>query len=525
MTSTQQINGNSVNSVVIAGGGTAGWLCAAIIAARKNPSGELTVPVTLVESPDVKILGVGEGTWPTMRDTLRRIGVDETEFLLDCDASFKQGTCFKNWRNNQTDDIYYHPFELPLGFLETDIDAWWHLSSHSQSYADLFTTQVELCKQFKAPKQAQTPSYAAVANYGYHLDANKFAEFLKKHCVNKLNVKHVVEHIENVERDNNGYITALSGKDHRIEGDLFIDCTGFSATLIGKHLGSEFTSADQSLLNNQAIAVQARYKSELEPIASCTLSTAQKHGWIWDIGLPSRKGIGYVHSADHCDFQQAADTLEHYLKMDKSVESVDSSQFREIRFRPSYRKNSWVKNCVAIGTSAGFLEPLEASALVMTELAAHQVAEQAFVDFRAMEATAQAYNSSFEIKWKRIIDFLKLHYALSERNDSDYWRNMRNEGSFSPQLKDWLLQWQQRGVSQYDFVFSNEIFPMASYQYILNGMGFHPQRKSRVDDVQDSSISRLLQRNMQRKKQHITGLPSNREYLNGLFSSVAKSTY
>ncbi|WP_018984391.1 tryptophan halogenase family protein [Salinimonas chungwhensis] len=513
----------SVNSIVIAGGGTAGWLTAAIIAAENDVINNPNLEVTLVESPEVHILGVGEGTWPTMRDTLRRIGVDEREFLLECNVSFKQGTCFNNWRNNEPDDTYYHPFDLPVGFFEADVTAWWQQRASQIPFASLFSTQVDLCRQSKAPKQLKTPPFAAVANYGYHLDASKFADFLKRHCIEKLGIIHVLEHIEQVETDQNNFIRGLRGKQQYISGQLFIDCTGFAAKLIGEHYKSDLHRVDDILKNNTALAAQASYLRSDAPIASTTLSTAQPHGWIWDIGLPTRKGVGYVHSAEHCDINQAADTLLRYLNNDKTTESVSSDQLREIRFTPGYRKQSWVKNCVAIGTSAGFLEPLEASALVMIELAARHVANQLPATMSTIEAASRHYNHTFEAKWQRIIDFLKLHYVLSKREDSDYWRDMRDMSTASSQLYDWLMQWQQRPVSQYDFMYSDEIFPMASYQYILCGMGFASGAVPHLASHENEKIAHFLKTNERRKKQQNDGLLSNRAYIDALKISASQT--
>lgn len=516
MMNTNEQAATPVSSIVIAGGGAAGWLTAAIIAAEHNVASNPALSVTLVESPDVRILGVGEGTWPTMRDTLRRIGIDERTFLLACDASFKQGTCFHNWRNNTAGDTYFHPFELPTGFFETNISAWWQKHSPDAAFADLFSTQVMLCQNNKAPKQPQTPPYAAVANYGYHLDANKFAGLLKQHCIEQLGVTHVIEHIEQVETDETNHITALIGKEQRIGGQLFVDCTGFAARLIGQHYGVALTPVDDVLKNNTALAVQAPYVSDDVPIASATLSSAQKHGWIWDIGLPHRKGVGYVHSSDYCDSDEAADTLLHYLNADEKTEAVKADNIREIRFTPGYRQQTWVKNCVAVGTSAGFLEPLEASALVMIELAAGHIARQLPATLHAMDATSRHYNRAFYAKWQRIIDFLKLHYVLSQRDDSDYWRAMRDMSGASAQLNDWLVQWRQRPLSHHDFMYNDEIFPLASYQYILYGMGFTGDFNPHLTSEAVKQTEHFLKINEQRKQQQRTGLPENRAFIRAL---------
>lgn len=210
-----------VKHLVIVGGGSAGWLTAAVIAAEHRTAGGSGLQVTLLESPDVGPIGVGEGTWPTMRDTLRKAGVAETDFIRECDVSFKQGSKFNRWANGREDDYYFHPFVLPQGYTETNLVAGW-LQRHSNvPFADLVSFQPHLCAQGKAPKQIATPEYAAVANYAYHLDAGKFGLFLRKHCTERLGVHHVLDHVVGINSCDNGDIASLQTKAHgAVAGDL-----------------------------------------------------------------------------------------------------------------------------------------------------------------------------------------------------------------------------------------------------------------------------------------------------------------
>lgn len=511
-----------LTSIVVAGGGAAGWLTAAILAAEHNIKNNDRVSVTLVESPDVKILGVGEGTWPTMRDTLRKIGISEADFIASCDASFKQGTRFVNWKSTESKNVYDHPFSLPAGFFEGEVGAWWlsHGHQHQKStFSEMFSTQSLLCNFSKAPKQVQTPPYAAVANYGYHLDAHKFAELLKTHCIERLGVNYVNDHIEHIKEDAEGYIASLECKSQEIHGDLFVDCTGFSATLIGKHFNSPITDVSQGLKNNSAIAVQAGYVDENVDIASATLSTAHENGWIWDIGLPHRKGVGCVYSSEFASDEKAAETLKAYLTSCKKTKDVSESDFRKITFSPGYRKTAWVKNCVAVGTSAGFVEPLEASALVMVEMSARFISEHLPNHREIMPSVSKRFNSNFTRRWERIVDFLKLHYVLSERKDSPYWRFMTNLDNASEQLKDWLLEWQYRPISLTDFCYADELFPAASYMYVLYGMKAPEQFAINFSRYSDSVMGQTLnavKANEKLSHKHVAALPTNRELIKAI---------
>ncbi|HEY0802112.1 MAG TPA: tryptophan 7-halogenase, partial [Steroidobacteraceae bacterium] len=277
-----------IRNILIVGGGTAGWITAGVLASRFPQRGEEGVLVTLVESRGLPPIGVGEGTWPTIRATLQQIGVSETDFLRECDASFKQGTEFVDWVNGNRTDTYYHPFTLPAEYAERNLAPYWLESPQSSSFADSLCFQTQLCEKARAPKQITTPEFAGLANYAYHLDAGKFAPFLQKHCLQKLGVRHVYDEIVQVHSDESGDISHLTMKSgEHFSADLFIDCSGFSSLLIGKHFGVPFLSKKDCLFIDRAWAVQVPYATDQAPIASATKSTALSCGWVWDIGLTS----------------------------------------------------------------------------------------------------------------------------------------------------------------------------------------------------------------------------------------------
>ena len=451
------------------GGGSAGWLTAAILAADHPAGAPGGLQVTLVESPDVPIIGVGEGTWPTMRDTLRRIGVSESDFFRECDASFKQGSRFNQWVTGAADDYYFHPFVLPQGYGEANLAERWQQAHSHIPFADLASFQPHLCVNGKAPKQASTPEFSSVANYGYHLDAGKFAVFLRKHCVSRLGVRHVLDHIVAVNPASNGDIASLQGATHgALCADLFIDCTGLQSRLLGQHFEVDFLPQKHVLFNDSALAVQLPYPAEDSPIASQTISTAQRSGWIWDIGLPTRRGIGHVFSSAHCSDDEAERALRQYVLDTGGPADIPAP--RKLAFEPGYRERFWHRNCVAIGLSSGFIEPLEASALALVELSAAMLSDEMPATRGTMELVARRFNEAFRYRWERVIDFLKLHYVLSRRSDSPYW--IDNRESVPPRVAELLALWRHRQPSRYDFGRIDEVFPSASYQYVLYGMGF-----------------------------------------------------
>lgn len=500
----------AIRHVVIVGGGSAGWLTAGVIAAEHAATGNAGLQVTLLESPDVGPVGVGEGTWPTMRDTLRKIGVTETDFIRACDASFKQGSRFNGWVNGGDGDYYFHPFVLPQGHTEANLVAAW-LQRHGQiPFADLVSFQPHLCVHGKAPKQAQTPEYAAVANYAYHLDAGKFAVFLRQHCVETLGVRHVLDHVVGVNAQENGDIASLQTRNHgALQGDLFVDCSGMQSLLLGRHYGVGFLSQKHVLFNDSALAVQIPYAEDNAPIASQTLSTAQSSGWIWDIGLPTRRGIGHVYSSAHISDGAAEVELRHYIQATGGPKDVPAA--RKIAFNPGYREKFWHRNCVAIGLSAGFIEPLEASAIALVELSAAMLSDQLPSTRAAMDIVARRFNDAFSYRWERVIDFLKLHYVLTQRRDSAFWRDNCATESIPERLREALVLWRQQPPSRYDLHRIEEVFPSASYQYVLYGMGFRPDPgvAPRRSDNSDNADSYFREAAALTSKM-LAALPSNR---------------
>jgi tryptophan 7-halogenase len=502
----------AVRSVVIVGGGTAGWLTAGIIAARHQARIKANgFAVTLIESPDIKIIGVGEGTWPTMRASLERMGVSETQFFRQCDSSFKQGGKFAGWTTGAEDDAYYHPLMLPQGFSQLNLVPHWFREGHNRSFCDFVSPQGRLCDQGLAPKVITSAEYKGLANYAYHLDAGKFAPFLARHCTEKLGVRHVCAEVVKVNQRESGDIESVSTTQAGdIAGDLFIDCSGFSALLIGKALGVGFKACGDILFCDTALAVQVPFDSPDEPMASQTISTAQDAGWIWDICLPTRRGIGYVYSSRHASEEAARETLARYIGAKHRHLSA-----RKIPIRSGHRETFWKNNCVAVGLAGGFLEPLESSAIVLVELSAKLLSEQMPACREVMDIVARRFNDVTMYRWGRIIDFLKLHYVLTKRTDSAFWRDNVDPATVPDRLKDLLTLWRYQPPWFFDeFDRLEEVFPAASYQYVLYGMGFETQVTP--EDTADTELaaSRLLRENERITIEMSARLPKNRELLN-----------
>ncbi|WP_323815704.1 tryptophan halogenase family protein [Cellvibrio sp. NN19] len=485
-----------VTQVVIVGGGSAGWLSAGIIAA----SSPEFVQVTLIESPDITPIGVGEGTWPTMRASLQTMGISEADFFRECDASFKQGSKFSRWTSLSKEDDYYHPFTVPAKYHEINLAPFWLPFKDKIPFANAVCPQAVICELGCAPKQITTPEFSAVLNYGYHLDAGKFAAFLHKHCVEKLGVNYISAKVTTIYSHENGDIKSVAtDRMGDIAGDLFIDCTGMSSMLLGKHYGVPLVSQKQVLFNDSALAVQIPYTEGADAIVSHTLSTAQSAGWIWDIGLQSRRGIGHVFSSRYTTDDIAERELRNYITPAVGEKMAEELAVRKIAFNPGHRKTFWHKNCVAIGLSAGFIEPLEATALVLIESSAKMIAEQFPVNRTVMDTLAKRFNNTLNHHWVQIINFLKLHYVLTKRTDTEYWRDNCLANSIPENLAELLALWKVQSPWLQDEVLREEMFPSASYQYIYYGM----KATTVTTAADESNLQKIMQVKKRKKAEYI----------------------
>lgn len=485
--------GTLVNNVLVVGGGTAGWLTASILAKHLNSKMPGAVQVTLVESPDIPILGVGEGTWPTMRATLQSLGVNESEFMRECDATFKQGSEFVNWiekPKGEESNSYFHPLSAVFHSANNfNLAPYWLLKEGGNLPYDLaVATQSRICQLGLGPKKITTPEYVALQNYSYHLNANKFADFMSKFSVKNLGVKHLWANVQQVNMDGQGNVNSVltdNPECAEIHADFFIDCSGTRALIIEKALGVEWHSINDIIFNDTALAMQVPYENSNDPIATHTIATAHEAGWTWDIGLHNRRGVGYVYSSKYTTDEQAEAVLRKHIG--KQSLGLDA---RKIPLKIGYRKKFWHKNCVAVGMSAAFIEPLEASAIFLIEAAANMIADQFPRDSDAMSYVEEKYNKTFGLRWDKSVDFVKLHYCISRRRDTQYWIDNCDEKSIPEALQVKLNHWRSHPPSKYDFDYAYEPFVLDSYLFVLYGMQFPTNLSHNASTFQEQEEAR-----------------------------------
>lgn len=404
----ETMQGQVVKKVVVAGGGSAGWMAAAALSTQLGA----LLDITLVESDAIGTVGVGESTIPTARTFVHLLGLDEREFMRETGATFKLGILFENW--GQVGDRYIHSFgQVGKSTLMAHFHHLW-LHAKAQGFGgDLG----DYCLELRASEEGKfyTADDAPV-NYAYHIDATRFGRYLRKRCENK-GVRRVEGKIQEVQQDaGTGHITALileSGE--RVAGDLFIDCTGFRGLLIEQTLKAGFEDWGQWLPNDRAVAVQTR---TCDPAMPLTRAIAHTAGWQWGIPLQHREGNGWVYCSEFMSDDEAIGSLLGQLKGERLTDPW------QLRFRPGRRRKAWDKNCVAIGLAAGFIEPLEATSLHMIMIAVTRLL-QLFPFTGVNEALVNRFNFLANQEIERIRDFIILHYNTTERTDTPYWDRCR----------------------------------------------------------------------------------------------------
>lgn len=459
--------------LLIVGGGSAGWMAAAYLDAALNRTGQRVVEIGLVESPDVPRIGVGEATIPSINHVLAVIGIGLQDFMRAVDGTFKQSIKFANWVTG-ADEHYYHAFDR---YTTVPIDRsglQWLMSDRSIPYMDTVSVQPVLCEMNLAPEMMGPWDFGARIKYAYHMNALKFADYLCSIATSR-GVTHYREHVTDVEAADNGCITAVHTRSgRRLEADLFVDCTGFAALLIEKTLGVGFEDCSKWLLCDRAVTMHVPYDEHYPGhVRPYTTATALSAGWIWDIPLQDRRSLGYVHSSDFID-ADAAETEARRLE-GPHAEALDT---RLVRFKVGRRERTWAGNCIAIGLAGGFIEPLESTGLYLSDLATVMLAEH-FPRTDEMAPLAYRYNRIMADRFYEILDFINMHYCLTQRTDTEFWREVRRPERITDRLKAKLEFWKHKPPSAADF--EDQFFQGQPDRPVDYGKGYDGDRRPPID--------------------------------------------
>ena len=457
------------DKLLIVGGGTAGWMAALHM---QDAWGNKGMDISLIESPTIGAVGVGEGTTPRLREFYDRLGIPESEWMPACNATYKCGISFPQWSTVEGYESYFHPF-----FSAADkvyVQYFWDNCRQRRegfdipAHPDDFFLTTALARQRRSPIPINEAADDSV--YGYHFDAALMGEFLKEKATQR-GVTLIQDMITDVSVNEVGDISHVETENHgKVEADLFVDCSGFKGLLIREAMGEEVKSTRAYMFNDSAIAIPTPRKDSGE-IMSETISRAMKFGWVWHIPLSSRMGNGYVYSSDYVSKEEVETEFREYLG--EGAKGVDALH---LHWNPGRLENHWKNNCVAIGLSQGFLEPLEA--LMINVI---QASIESFTDcFESGDFTGQHrkdFNSQVNQFIDVILDYLQMHYKLNSRDDTAYWRDNRDNPNMSAQLARVLDSWDRNesmeGVLPDDG--AHPIYSRLSWYCMLAGMGRFPE--------------------------------------------------
>ena len=481
-----------IKKIVIVGGGSAGWMTAMILANRLIPKG---IEITVLESPAVGIIGVGEGSTPWLRGFFDSLGIEEAEWMPECHATYKCGITFDKWSTKPGFESYFHPFASMLDNLTMTQfvhNAQARLNgANVHAHPNRFFIASHLADGHLAPKPSRTFPFDVW--YGYHFDAVLLGQYLHKKALER-GVVYKSCHVSNVQLNERGEIASVATKEgETIAADFFVDCTGFAGLLIDKALKTPYVSFSNNLFNDAAVAIPTPIGKD---IPSQTVSTAMKNGWAWKIPLTHRYGNGYVYSSAFCSADQAEHELRDHLGM-----LDDATPARHLKMKIGRVTRHWNRNCLAVGLSQGFIEPLEATALLFIQRTA-----TAFVEFLeagdVSEAAQERYNQRINDHFEGTRDYIVTHYKTNSRTDTEYWLTNANNTHISEPLNQLYAAWMSGksiigGITRETF---GRGYPIFSWYAIMSGMGIFPDAQTlRAPTAKEAQynmaeIDNLLQR-------------------------------
>jgi tryptophan 7-halogenase len=486
--------------IAIVGGGSAGWMAAALLARLVGQRH----PITLIESDEIGTVGVGEATIPPIKQFNALLGIDENDFVRATQGSFKLGIRFRDWGRIGSD--YFHgfgPIGQNLGFVRAH--AYW-LKLHAEGRAPpldqfVITSMAARAGKFMPGDKNRPNSPLSEITYAYHFDASLYARYLRARSEAQ-GVRRIEGKIVDVALDaGTGFITGVTLADgSRVDADFFIDCSGFRGLLIGGALGSGFEDWSHWLPCDRALAVPSRNGDRIAPY---TRSTAYGAGWQWRIPLQHRTGNGIVYSSAHVSDDEATQLLLG------GVEGETLGDPRPIRFRPGKRHKAWVRNCVALGLAGGFLEPLESTSLHMVQSALLRLVAL-FPDRGFSPVQIDEYNRQTDLDYERVRDFVILHYKASQRDDTELWRYCRDM-AVPESLARRIALFAERGRI---FREGDELFAQESWIQVLIGQGIMPAETDPLIDLKPSAeIERYLRNVAGVIGQCVAAIPTHEDYI------------
>ena len=461
-----------MKNIVILGGGTAGWMTANLLQKKWRQRG---IQISVVESPDIGIIGVGEGSTPLLKEFFDSLEISESEWMPQCNATYKNGISFNDWSTVPGYESYFHPFPCSLDF--ATFGFLYKYTELRRKGADVlahpnrFSLMAGLTERKLAPLPAE--NFPFHFQYGYHFDSVLIGKFLREKA-KESGVSHIEATVEKVEQESDGSIKSLLlNTGQIISGDFFVDCSGFASILLQKTLKVPFVSFSENLFNDSAVAIPTDIETE---IPAETLSTALSNGWAWKIPLTNRFGNGYVFSSKYCSPDEAETELRSHLNiLESDVEA------RHLKMKVGRVQETWAKNCVAVGLSQGFIEPLEATALQFVYSTIEQFS-QALEEGNFSGKNRDEFNARMNANFEGVRDYIVLHYKTNSRSDSQYWMDNRENQKISDNLRAMIECWYAIEDTQEALTRLNigSYYSQRSWTCLLAGVGVFPKQENLV---------------------------------------------
>ena len=503
-----------LDEVTIVGGGTAGWLIALFLVTTLNRGDDKSkVKITVIESPNIPNIGVGEATVTGMFRMLKQLRIDEAEFMLKSDATFKCAGRFENWSVDDKGQpkVFYNPFSNG-GYVD-GIETAYHYHrfgprAGSKSYADNALPTLAAIEKCRAPKMPGSKNYEAIFPYTYHLNAQSFSVHLRD-VARQRGVIHIQDDMLDVELGENGYISALKLKEKgRFPVKFVFDCTGFRGLILQKALGEPFIPYDNHLLCDRAIPVMIPHR-DTSKIKPCTTATALSAGWSWNVPLYHRTGTGYVYSSKFISDDEACDELFRHLG---DVQPINEP--RVIPMRIGRVRRPWVKNCIAAGLAAGFVEPLEATAIYSIEMTARWFMTY-FPDEDLSPVFEKRFNKVMDRQYEDILNFIVMNYYTSNRPEP-FWLASRNDIDVPGGLRENMELWEHNMPAPYD-TGDAFLFTHWNYLYMLLQKDYFKGKKFAGESlVSEKSWVRHSQNVARGRESLLKNLPNHFELLKAM---------
>ena len=481
----------AINSIIIVGGGLSGWMTALYLNHLYNQHKQ-AVEISLIDSSDAGIIGAGEASLSNIRFFFAAMGLDENELIRETNATLKSGILFKHWRQPIAGEEhqFFHPCDhIKLG-PGLDIATQWLLTNRKQfeRFDQGSSLSAHLMLRGQSPKTDSCHPYEGVVPYGYHFDATLMFRYLRKKAI-AAGVKHIETKVTDIDC-HAGNIESVETEYGRHKADYYLDCTGFKGVLIERLKKENWHSLSSQLPCNRAVTMQVAYEAGEQP-RTFTQATALKYGWAWQIDLVNRRGTGYVYDGERISSLQAEQELTAHIGNQVKILGC-----QHVELKVGHRNEFWLGNCIALGLSGGFIDPLESTGLHLVHTGVRMLASHLSSN-KVSPSVRDAYNSIMVREYQALSRFIRLHYYLTDRRDTSFWRQFKAHAG-DEELARLLALWRYKVCEAEDIANTGTgVFSADEYRFVLYGMQYLPQLSLAYDETQVNQVFARLDSKVQ----------------------------